>query len=212
MKLAETGRANQRLRTRKDLLQAAALLLKQGRTPTLDEVAEVALVSRATAYRYFPGIDALLVEATIDVAVPEADDLFDEQSPDEPAERLIQLDRALQEAILENETALRMMLAHSLEQSVKEKRNSGLPIRQDRRTPLIDAALAPTKQQFTRSDLKILKAALALIVGTEGMLVFRDVLQTSDAEARRVKSWAIRALVDAAKKRKTPDLEPSKSG
>jgi hypothetical protein len=31
-------------------------------------------------------------------------------------------------------------------------------------------------------------------------MIFKDVLQTDDAEARRVKKWAIRALVDAARK------------
>ncbi|MFN3628321.1 MAG: TetR family transcriptional regulator, partial [Parvibaculum sp.] len=48
------ARANQKRRTRKDLLQAAARLLKEGRNPSLEEIAEEALVSRATAYRYFP--------------------------------------------------------------------------------------------------------------------------------------------------------------
>ena len=70
------GRPNQRSRTRKDLLRAASRLLKQGRNPSLEEIAEEALVSRATAYRYFPSVEALLVEASFDVAVPEADQLF----------------------------------------------------------------------------------------------------------------------------------------
>ena len=52
------GRPNQKTRTRKDLLQAAARLMKQGGPPTLEEVAEEALVSRATAYRYFPSVEA----------------------------------------------------------------------------------------------------------------------------------------------------------
>ena len=51
------GRPNQRSRTRKDLLDAASRLLKQGRRPTLEEVAEEARVSRATAYRYFPSVE-----------------------------------------------------------------------------------------------------------------------------------------------------------
>ena len=71
MAVADTAeRANQKRRTRKDLLQAGARLLKQGRRPSLEEVAEEALVSRATAYRYFPGVDALLVEASLDTVVP----------------------------------------------------------------------------------------------------------------------------------------------
>jgi hypothetical protein len=41
------GRPNQKRRTRKDLLLAAARLMKQGRQPVLEEVAEEALVSRA---------------------------------------------------------------------------------------------------------------------------------------------------------------------
>ena len=32
------------------------------------------------------------------------------------------------------------------------------------------------------------------------MVVFKDVLRLDDAEARKVKRWAIRALVDAARR------------
>jgi hypothetical protein len=38
------------------------------------------------------------------------------------------------------------------------------------------------------------------MIGTESMVVFKDVLQLDDAEARKVKRWAIRALVEAARK------------
>ena len=68
-----TGRANQLRRTRKDLLQAAARLMREGRHPSLDEVAEAAMVSRATAYRHFPDVSALLVEATLDIDTPRPD-------------------------------------------------------------------------------------------------------------------------------------------
>lgn len=39
-------RVNQRKRTRKDLLQAAARLARQGRSPSLEEIAAEALVPR----------------------------------------------------------------------------------------------------------------------------------------------------------------------
>jgi hypothetical protein len=41
-------------------------------------------------------------------------------------------------------------------------------------------------------------AALALLFGPEAMVVFRDVLQADAAEARQIKSWAVRTLVQAA--------------
>jgi AcrR family transcriptional regulator len=173
--------------------------LKQGRNPSLEEVAKEALVSRATAYRYFPGVEALLVEASVDVAVPEARDLFGDGSSDDPTSRLERVDAALHKVIVENEAPLRMMLAHSLERRARGHEEAELPVRQNRRTPLIEAALAPAQDQFKAANLETLTNALALIIGTEAMMVFRDVLQLDDTEAQKVKRWAIRVLVEAAR-------------
>jgi AcrR family transcriptional regulator len=199
MTVAEnTGRPNQRRRTRKDLLRAASRLMKQGRKPSLEEIAEEALVSRATAYRHFPSVDALLLEASLDVAIPEADDLFRDGSSDDPVARLERVDTALHDMILTNEAPLRMMLVHSLQRDFRNQVDAELPTRQNRRTPLIEAALEPTRNQFKPATLKTLSKALALIIGTEAMVVLKDVLQLDDADARKVKRWAIRALVAAA--------------
>jgi AcrR family transcriptional regulator len=200
MEVDKTGRPNQRSRTRKDLLQAASRLLKQGRKPSFEEIAEEALVSRATAYRYFPTLDALLLEASLDVAVPKPEELFRDKSPTEPVARLERVDTALHEMILANERQLRMMLVHSLQRGDKADGDGGLPPRQNRRSVLIEAALDPVRHQFKPAALKTLTRALAIIIGTEGMIVCKDVLQLDDSEARKVKRWAIRALVEAAKK------------
>ncbi len=195
-----SGRANQKRRTRKDLLQAAAQLMKQGRRPSLDEVAETALVSRATAYRYFPSTEALLAEASLDVVTPDAAVLFAGNAPADPVARLEKVDAALHDMMLANEPALRLMLANSLQRAARGEAEGETPLRQNRRTPLIEAALEPARRQFKPGSLDLLAKALALIVGTEAMVVFKDVLQLDDAEARRVKRWTIRALVEAAKR------------
>jgi AcrR family transcriptional regulator len=194
------GRPNQKTRTRKDLLHAASVLIKQGRTPTLEEVAEGALVSRATAYRYFPSVEALMIEAAVDVAVPEPVSFFHDDASRDPVERLQRVETALYDMILANEPLLRSMLAHAIQRDVQADEISKLPKRQNRRTPLIEAALAPARGQFKPSDLKVLMKALALIMGPEATIVVKDVLQLDDADARKVKRFAIRALVDAARK------------
>jgi AcrR family transcriptional regulator len=198
-------RPSQRRRTRKNLLQAASRLMKQGRKPSLEEIAAEAWISRATAYRYFPNVEALLVEASFDVAIPEAGDLFPNGLPVDPAARVERVDAALHDVILANEAALRTMLAHSLAHHLAGAEQTGLPARQNRRTPLIEAALKPARKQFKPAALMNLGHALALIIGPEAMVVLKDVLQLEDAEARRVKRWAIRALVDAARKSRPPD-------
>lgn len=198
MTAALKPRSNQHLRTRKDLLQAAGRLLKAGRKPTMDEVAEAALVSRATAYRYFPTLESLLVEAPLDGAVPEPDAVFASDASSDPAERLDRAEAAMHAMTYQNEAQLRMMLANSLAHGAAGSERATLPQRQNRRTPLIEAALAPSRQRFSKDAYENLRAALTLIFGTEAMVVFRDVLPISERKARKVKSWTIHALVRAA--------------
>jgi AcrR family transcriptional regulator len=50
----QVGRVNQKRRTRAAIVAAAIELVEQGQSPTVAEVADAALVSRATAYRFFP--------------------------------------------------------------------------------------------------------------------------------------------------------------
>ena len=197
---ADTKRPNQKTRTRKDLLQAASRLVRQGRKPSLEEIAEEALVSRATAYRYFPNVNTLLLEASLDIAIPESGDLFDTASPDDPVARMDEVDTALHDVTLANETALRMILMHSLERGIQGKADGEVPVRQNRRIPLIESALGPTRKRIKPATFDVLRKALALIVGPEAIFIFKDVLQLDDAEARKVKRWAIRALVEAATK------------
>jgi AcrR family transcriptional regulator len=193
-------RSNQKSRTRKDLLRAAARLIREGRTPTLDQVAEEAMVSRATAYRYFSGIEALLVEAALDVAMPEGDSLFGaaDAGTSDPVERLHRADAAVAEMVRANEPALRTMLVHSLQRGLAG--DDKVPTRQNRRSPLIEAALAPARQSFPQGDYERLVHALALVIGTESMLVFKDVLRLGEAEADSVRRWMIAALVEAARR------------
>ena len=101
--------------------------MKQGRKPSLEEIAEEALISRATAYRYFPRVDSLLLEASLDVAVPQANELFDGGASDDPVSRLERVDAALHEMILANEASLRMMLVHSLQRGVTGERTESSP-------------------------------------------------------------------------------------
>ena len=107
-----TGRTTQKARTRAALIDAARRLLAAGRTPSVEDAAEAAAVSRATAYRYFPNRRALLVAAHPEV---EATDLLGEDAPQDARERL---DRTITELIgltVDTEPQLRTMLRLSLE-------------------------------------------------------------------------------------------------
>ncbi len=187
--------SNQELRTRKDLLLAASRLMKQGRKPTMDEIAAEALVSRATAYRHFANVDALLVEAPIDAAVMDPAALFADDTSDDAEARIDRAEATMHEVVYQNEAQLRVMLANSIQRDISD---DSRPARQNRRLPLIEAALATSHHRFRDDEYEKLCAALALIFGPEALIVFRDVMGVDKESARSVKSWASRALVRAA--------------
>jgi AcrR family transcriptional regulator len=176
--------------------------MKQGRKPTMDEVAQEALVSRPTAYRYFRSIDALLGEAPVDAAVANPGDLFLHNTSDDAEARIDEAEASMHKVVFSNEAHLRVMLANSIG---RDATDDSVPVRQNRRMPLIEAALATSRHRFRDADYEKLCAALALIFGTEAMIVFRDVLRLDEKTAREVKSWAVRALVRAAQ-------QPAKAG
>jgi AcrR family transcriptional regulator len=190
-------RANQRYRTRKDLIAAAEQLMKTGSKPSLEDIAAAARVSRATAYRYFPNVEALLIEAPLDSAAPDIDALFARDASSDPETRIDKAEAAMHRMAFDNEMGIRLMLAASLRRAA-EGHDDSVPLRQNRRGPLIDAALAPARGRFGKAAYARLRAALAVIFGSESMIVFRDVLRLDEKDARQVKSWAVRALVRAA--------------
>jgi AcrR family transcriptional regulator len=197
MDAAVSGRENQKRRTRRHLLDAAARLLAQGKTITLEDVAAEALVSRATVYRYFTSPEQLMSEAALDLAAPHPETLFAKDASTDPVARLEKADEALDAMVYANEMALRALVITALQRKLN---GDQVQVRQNRRTPLIEAALAPARKEFKPAQLAMLRKAMALVLGTESMLAFKDVLGLDEAETRRVKRWMIRALVDAARK------------
>src|SRR5215210_7544365 len=124
----QQGRINQKRRTRAAILAAAVKLLNEGKRPAVAEVADAALVSRTTAYRYFPTQEALLFEAALESTATDVDRLFEETAAtsEDPAFRLDALLKALQGRAVANEAAFRTLLRLSLERSPEgEKHHDG---------------------------------------------------------------------------------------
>jgi AcrR family transcriptional regulator len=195
-------RINQKRRTRMAVVTAAAELLRQGRAPSVAEAAASAGVSRATAYRYFPSQDLLLVEAALEAVLPDVQALLaaSELSAD-PEARLDALVRAVQAMVVTNEPAFRTMLRLSLEpqpldQSSEDDRS---PFRRGgRRVSWLQEVLASTRHRLGAQRFRHLLAALSLLLGIETQVVLRDVCGLEVAEAEDVARWAAQALLRAA--------------
>lgn len=186
-----TGRTRQKARTRATLLDATRELLALGGTPNVEEAAEAAGISRATAYRYFPNQRALLVAAHPEI---EATALLGEDAPADPQERL---DRTISELIrltIDTEPELRTMLRLSLEPGPKEE----LLLRQGRAIGWIEEALAPLRGRLPRSKLRRLVLAIRSACGIEALVWLTDVAGLSRPQAADLMRWSALSLLRAA--------------
>jgi len=139
-------RDRQTRRTKRALLAAADELFAEGRVPTVAEVAERADVGRATAYRYFPTQEALLLETTFlgdsepMRALPELANQIED-----PAERVAEAVRRGAEWTLGREARLRAILRMSLEPEAGADRPA-------RRRGYIAQLLASVKDDVLETD------------------------------------------------------------
>ncbi|MGH7631695.1 MAG: TetR/AcrR family transcriptional regulator [Gemmatimonadales bacterium] len=191
-----SGRANQKRRTRKAVIDAANRLLERGVKPTLEDVAEDALVSRATVYRYFPSVEALVADALFEREAPGPEELF-AAGPEGLLDRVLKAEAAVNDLLFGEEVAVHVICRMFIDNWLDSQEGDRVP-RPARRLPVIDAALEPYADTLGRDTLARLRHALALVMGTESVIALRDVCGLDAADARETTSWAARALVDAA--------------
>jgi AcrR family transcriptional regulator len=165
------GRANQKLRTRNAIIAAAAELSRSGREVTMPEVAHTALVSEATAYRYFPDLASLLQEA-IAGQLPSAEEaLAPVAGSDDPVIRIATAAEFLLRHVQGRQGVVRALIAATITRPGEAKARPGL------RFTLIDSALAPLEGTLGRTDPAILaqlKRDLAVVVSAEALFSLTD--------------------------------------
>jgi len=183
----------QKRRTRQALLAAARELVSQGATPTVEEAALKASVSRTTAYRYFPSQRALLVAAHPEIEVRS---LLPESPPEDPELRLDLVIQRFMGLILETEEQQRTMLRLSLEPDPGQR--GPLPLRQGRAIGWIAEALAPLAERLPEVELQRLVLAIRSAAGIEALVWLTDVAGLTREEAIALIRRSARALLRSA--------------
>jgi AcrR family transcriptional regulator len=189
----QTGRRNQKARTRQALVAAARELLARGATPTVEAAAEAAAVSRTTAYRYFPNQGALVVAAHPEI--DRASLLPAEGAPADPRERLDLVVREATRIVVDWEAQLRASLRLSLEPGA----NPTAPVlRRGRVIGWISEALQPLAVTHPGIDQRALAVAIRAATGIEAFVWLVDVAGLTRDEAVASLQWTARAQLHAA--------------
>jgi AcrR family transcriptional regulator len=184
-----TGRANQKTRTRKAIVDACRELTRSGAEITMPQVARVALVSEATAYRYFPDMVSLLREALVGLWPDAAQALAPVAGSADPVERVAFACEYLMRGVHAYQGSVRAMISHTIATPSSSRARPGV------RFNLIDYALAPFQDadgpaSLTPAAIARLKQDLAIVVSAEALFVLTDLcgLSPDDAIASAVRT------------------------
>jgi AcrR family transcriptional regulator len=188
-----SGRSAQKARTRAALVAAARDLVASGTTPTVEDAAEAASISRTTAYRYFPTKRALLLAAHPEIA---ATSMLPDNPPSDVAERLDAVVANFSAMILDTEAQQRTMLRLSLEAGSAER--AALPLRQGRAIGWIAEALESVRSDFTDEQFRQLVVSIRATIGIEAIVWLVDIAGLSRDDAVALTRWSAQALLDRA--------------
>ena len=188
---AGAGRVNQKARTRAAIVQAVRDLARAGAEITMPAVAQAALVSEATAYRYFPDLVSLLREADAGIWPDPAEALAPVAHSSDPVERVGYATEVLLTGVLARQSAVRAMIAATV------TRPDAAATRPGHRFALIEYALAPLAGADPRM-LAQLEQGLAVVMSAEALFVLTDLCGLSPPQAVASAVRTARSLTAAA--------------
>jgi AcrR family transcriptional regulator len=175
------------------MVQTASEMMRRGLSPSVSEVAEVAGVSRSTAYRYFPTL-ADMLRAVVAEALGPILSWDDAEARGEA--RLKSLYSKTFRRLAEHEATFRAAIRQSLEPSMEVPGDKTLG--RGHRRVLLQRAVSDSG--LTPAQSARLVQALSLTFGIEAMIVLKDICGLDDEAAEEVAIWAASALLQAARR------------
>ena len=171
----------------------------------MQDAADRALVSIATAYRYFASAEDLWWEASTAAInyrpmLAEAHTRIDAAGTD-PRARLEALIRSAVFQMFDDQVPYRRSAKAALDQWFRQAEahdDERVPNREGRRNELIRMVVAPLRDELTKKDLDRITHALGLVVGTDAMIALIDGVGLDVPAAKKVIVDASRWLLAGA--------------
>lgn len=197
MAIAESrGRTNQKARTQRAIVEACVALIRHREPVTMPEVAKAAMVSEATAYRYFPDLASLLAKALAEDWPTPTEALAPVAASKDPVERVAFATRFLLQGVAERQVVVRSMISATMIQpELSGRARPGI------RFGLIEHALAPFFDAFDAADPELLaqlRLDLAVVVSAEALFCLTDLCGLSVEDAIDSAEKTARTLTSAA--------------
>ena len=143
----QPGRAAQRRRTRRAIVEATSRLLAAGGNPSVNDIAAAADVSRRTIYTYFPTLDQLLLDATVGAMNINVEAAIDAAGEPDARTRIAALIAVVSDGMADSLPLGRKLIKLTVDTPPAD----GGPRRGYRRIAWIEQALEPIRPRLVRT-------------------------------------------------------------
>ena len=182
-----SGRINQKMETRFEILSAASRLLQKKQIFTIEDVVNESGISRATIYRYFSNIDLLIAEAGLHLKLISPSEIYKNVEKLNFSEQLKGFVTYVNKVTLDNEKAFRQYLSKVILQDSEEMTRAG------RRILTLDYILENKDlDKVTRDKLTFV---CTLLTGIEPIIVAKDVCNMDNNQAQEALLWALEKIL-----------------
>lgn len=175
----QTGRVNQKLRTRMAIVEACRDVIRSGGPVTMPAVARAALVSEPTAYRYYPDLISLLNAALVGMWPSPAEALEPVATSADPVERVAFAAGFFLRRVLSYQGAVRAMISATITRPELTAHRPGI------RFGLINQALDPIAGPVPLPPERLaqLKLDLAAVISAEALFSLTDLCRLTPEDA-----------------------------
>ena len=190
----QSGRKNQKLKTRDKIIEAANELLNSGEELNMDKVAKKAGISRATTYRYYSSPELLAVQLNLNLNVPSPKQMTDSLSELSLEKGMLEVQNQFLNFIFKNENSSRTFLSAFLSMTSPELK------RGENRLKTIKKFLSNSSNDLNEDTKEKLKYIAVLLMGIEAVIVTKDVCGLDEEKSREILTWGLEMVLKGTKR------------
>lgn len=183
----KTGRTNQKIETRSNILINAQYFLNNGLEFNLEDIAKRSGISRATIYRYFSNVDILAAEAGLDVNTKSSETICESLQAKTLEDKILEIQDYYNTLAIDHEKLFRKYISAVLDSSTPT------PKRGARRKKTLQLVLENTN--YTPKEKEDLSNLLTVLMGIEPLIVTKDVCGLNNSESTELMKWGLELLL-----------------
>lgn len=183
----KTGRTNQKIETRSNILINAQYFINNGLEFNLEDIAKRSGISRATIYRYFSNVDILAAEAGLDVNTKSSETICESLQAKTLEDKILEIQDYYNTLAIDHEKLFRKYISAVLDSSTPT------PKRGARRKKTLQLVLENTN--YTPKEKEDLSNLLTILMGIEPLIVTKDVCGLNNSESTELMKWGLELLL-----------------